>query len=120
MNDSRPLNTKRRSLICFSILIGASNASTGGKFSRQRENLIREITKHYFPEGSSILNAEGSWLDAKKRKYVREEARQILVCAATRRELTPLCKALITALKQRELLIVQLGPASVFPASGPG
>jgi hypothetical protein len=117
MKDTKNSRRTRRSpssLICFSILIGAGSSSAGGKFSRQRERLIREITKTYFPEGSSILNAEGSWLDAKKRRYVREEARQILVCAASKRELQPFCRALVTALKQKELLIVELGRATAF------
>jgi len=111
---SRRTRRSRSSLICFSILIGAGSPSASGKFSRQRERLIREITKNYFPEGSSILNAEGSWLDASKRRYVREEARQILVCAASKRELHPFCRALVTALKQKELLIVQIGHATAF------
>jgi hypothetical protein len=47
---------------------------------------------------------------------VNEEARQVLVCAPSRHALRPWCEALLTALAQKELLIVQLGTATRFVA----
>lgn len=99
---------------CYSVLIGARNGPGHGKFSKRRAQIVCDITARYFPEGSSILDAEGGWFDPERRIFVREESRQVLVCASSLKALRPWCAALSRALQQRELLVVRLGPATLY------
>lgn len=67
-------------LKCFSLLLGARNTPGAGKrFSAADEERIREITFRHFPDGFTILNADGGWFDPIRRRFVEEESRQILV-----------------------------------------
>jgi hypothetical protein len=108
-----------KSRLCFSVFVGAADRTGRGRFSSRRETALRNITKKYFPTGATILNAKGTWVDPASGEFVDEEARQILVCAPSRRSLRPWCQALLTALDQKELLVVQLGTAASFSARKP-
>ena len=81
--------------------------------------MIRELTAHHFPDGFTILNAEGGWYDTERRIFVEEAARQILICTADLRELKAWCAALAGALRQKELLVVELGVARTFRYHAP-
>lgn len=105
------------SLKCFSLLLGARNTPGGGKhFTPHDEEQIRSLTFRHFPDGFTILNASGGWFDPQKKRFVDEDSRQILVCTPTIRLLRPWCDELARVLKQKELLVVQLGPVSTFEA----
>jgi hypothetical protein len=96
---------------CFSLLIGARNTPSGGdQFDQKEEEQIRAITFRHFPRGFTILNADGGWFDPQLGKFVAEESRQILVTTDRRASLRPWCDELGTALRQKELLVVELGP----------
>ena len=104
-------------LKCYSLLLGARNTPAAGKrFTRNDEERIREITFRHFPDGFTILNADGGWFDP-QRGFVEEESRQILVCAASMQALRRWCNELAVGLSQKELLVVEQGPASVFKRS---
>ena len=105
-------------LTCFSVLIGARHTPAGGKhFSRRDDACIREITFRHFPDGFTVLNADGGWYDP-ARGFIEEDSRQILICAPSRSALRDWCADLAGALKQQELLVVQSGPAATFRARG--
>jgi hypothetical protein len=105
-------------LKCFSLLLGARNTPGAGRnFAPDDEQRIREITFRHFPEGFTVLNADGGWFDPAKG-FIAEDSRQFLVCAPSLRALRPWCDELAAALKQKELLVVELGPASTFRARG--
>ena len=79
-------------LTCFSLILGARNTPAAGQhFSRADDERIRDITFRHFPEGFTILNADGGWFDPARRKFVEEDSRQILVCARRRSELRAWC-----------------------------
>ena len=104
---------------CFSVLLGARNTPAAGKdFSKADDELIREITFRHFPNGFTILNADGGWFDPKRREFIAEESRQILVCTQRRADLRNWCRELGAALQQKELLVVEIGPAALFGATG--
>lgn len=98
---------------CYSLILGARN-SAARQFSRADERRVRDITARHFPEGFTILNADGGWFDPARGKFVREASRQILVCAPSLRRLRPWCRELGRALRQKELMVVELGPATLF------
>lgn len=103
-------------LKCFSLMLGARNTpGAGRRFRRVDEEQVRAITFRYFPDGFSIFNADGGWFDP-ARGFIAEEARQILVCAHSVRALRRWCEELARALQQKELLVVELGPAFTFKA----
>jgi hypothetical protein len=100
---------------CFSLLLGARQTpGAGRRFSRRDDQVIRDLTFRYFPAGFTILNAAGGWFDPARKKFVEEDSRQILVCAERRAALRTWCEALAGALRQKELLVVELGPADAF------
>jgi hypothetical protein len=100
---------------CFSLILGARNTPTAGKkFSKRDDAAIRDITARHFPDGFTVLNADGAWFDRQTRKFIEEESRQLLVCTARRADLRAWCQELGSALQQKELLIVELGRASSF------
>lgn len=100
---------------CFSLILGARNTPAAGRrFSRIDDELIRELTARHFPDGFTILNADGGWFDPERRSFVEEAARQVLICTADRRALRAWCMALARALRQKELLVVELGAARMF------
>ena len=101
-------------LKCFSLVIGARNTPAAGRnFARVDEERVREITFRHFPDGFTVLNADGGWYDP-QRGFIEEDSRQLLVCAPSLAALRPWCNELAHALKQKELLVVELGPASTF------
>jgi hypothetical protein len=100
---------------CFSLLLGARNTKGARRtFSGGDEALIREITFRHFPDGFTILNAEGGWFDPVRRKFIEEHTRQILVHTSNRTPLRAWCAELAEALNQRELLVVEVGPARAY------
>ena len=100
---------------CFSLLLGARNTPLAGKrFTRHDEAQIRAITFRHFPEGFTILNADGGWFDPRRGRFVAEQSRQILVSARSRAALRAWCRELGRALAQRELLIIEVGPITRF------
>ena len=100
---------------CFSLILGARNTPSAGlRFSKLDDGMIRELTARYFPDGFTILNADGGWFDPRRRVFVEEAARQVLVCTSDRRALRAWCAALARALRQQELLVVELGVARTF------
>jgi hypothetical protein len=102
-------------LKCFSLLLGARNTPASGKdFTASDDERIREITFRHFPDGFTILNADGGWFDPAKKRFIEEASRQILVCTAQRGDLRAWCAELAQALKQQELLVVEIGPAAAF------
>jgi hypothetical protein len=102
---------------CYSLTLGARHASGAGRrFAAADDTRVRLITRRHFPEGFTILHAQGGWFDPAARRFVAEESRQILVCATSRRRLRPWCRDLARGLKQKELLVVELGPAIRFRA----
>jgi hypothetical protein len=62
------------------------------------------------------LNADGGWFDPVKKRFIKEQSRQILVCTSQPGKLAAWCDELCTALKQEELLVIELGRASTFSA----
>lgn len=101
-------------LKCFSLILGARNTPSAGKrFTRADEQRIREITFRHFPDGFTVLNADGGWFDP-QRGFIEEESRQILVCAKSLRSLRRWCDELARAMQQKELLVVEVGAASAF------
>lgn len=102
---------------CYSLLLGARNTPAHGKrFSAEDDARIREITFSHFPDGFTVLNADGGWFDPVERTFIEEESRQILVCTGNRAALRSWCTALADALQQDELLVVEMGPAVTFRA----
>lgn len=100
---------------CFTLILGARHTSaTGPRFKAADDRRIREITRSHFPDGFTILEANGGWFDPEKKRFVNEESRQILVCSPSRRRLTAWCEELAGALKQKELLVVEAGTALRF------
>ena len=103
---------------CYSLLLGARNTgSRTHRFSASDERRIREITFRHFPEGFTVLNADGGWFDPTRRRFVREESRQILICTDERRRLASWCAELRVALRQDELLVIDAGVVRVFSAA---
>ena len=104
------LNTK-----CYSLLLGARNTPAAGReFRAEDDARIRDITARHFPDGFTILAADGAWFDATHQRFVEEESRQILVSTSRPATLRPWIDELGHALGQKELLVVELGPAATF------
>ena len=101
---------------CYSLFLGARNTSAAGKrFSRGDDARIREVTFRHFPEGFTVLNAAGGWYDP-KRGFIKEESRELLVCASSLGAVRRWCDELAWELQQKELLVVELGRALTFRA----
>jgi hypothetical protein len=97
---------------CWSLLIGARKVrSQSRRFSRADDRLIEEITTRHFPNGFTILHALGGWLDSARRKFVKEESRQVLICGASPASVRRWGRELGRALRQEELVVVRLGNA---------
>lgn len=100
---------------CFSLILGARNTPAAGRrFSKLDDEMLRELTARHFPDGFTILNADGGWFDPERRTFVEEAARQVLICTSDRQALGAWCAALARALHQKELLVVELGVARTF------
>jgi hypothetical protein len=96
----------------YSLLIGSNNAR--GRFFNRDEKLLQQITARYFPEGFTILVANGSWYDSGTGSFHKEEARQVLICTRRARKLHAWCVELGRALRQKELLLIEVGSAHRF------
>ena len=105
---------------CYSLLVGARNRRGTPKFSRATEAVLQKITANHFPDGFTILDAAGGWFDPRRRKFQKEQSRQVLVCTAHPARLGPWCAELARALGQEELLVTELGRARRFIFSPPG
>jgi hypothetical protein len=108
---------------CFSLLLGARHTPTrGARFRPEDDTLIRDITFRHFPDGFTVLHADGGWFDPQARRFVQEESRQLLITAASRTALHAWCMELGTALQQQQLLLVEVGPITTVEvdASPPG
>ena len=100
---------------CYSLLLGARHTvARGKKFSRRDDATIRALTFRHFPDGFTVLNADGGWYDPAQRRFIAEESRQILVCTKSSAAVRRWCAALGRALQQKELLVVEMGPAKTF------
>ncbi len=100
---------------CFSLLLGARNTpASQAKFAREDEELLREVTTKHFPDGFTVLNAEGGWFDPRRGRFVEEESRQIIVCAPSRRPLRAWLEELAAAMRQAELIVVEMGRATTY------
>jgi hypothetical protein len=100
---------------CFSLILGARNTPAAGRhFSRADDQRIRDLTFRHFPGGFTILNADGGWFDPVRKAFLEEESRQILVAARRRADLRPWAAELAGTLQQKELFIVEIGPAYSF------
>jgi hypothetical protein len=96
---------------CFSLLLGARHTPMGGaRFRPEDDTLIRDITFRHFPDGFTVLHADGGWFDPQARRFVQEESRQLLITAESRAALRAWCRELGTALQQQQLLLVEVGP----------
>ena len=53
----------------------------GGKVSKRQWNQFvkTEITPK-FPDGSTILNATGNWLDSETKKTIKEPSKVVIIC----------------------------------------
>ncbi len=101
--------------MCYSLLLGArSTPGRGARFLAKDEETLRAITARHFPEGFTVLNADGAWFDPEARRFIEEEARQVIVCTDRRGRLRSWCEELATALEQKELLVTEVGRAAMF------
>jgi hypothetical protein len=97
---------------CYSLLLGARNARR--TFSKEDDAQVRAITLRHFPTGFTILNSAGAGYDPARRRFVTEQSRQILVCGTSIRRLRRWAAELAAALRQHELLVVELGRGFLF------
>ena len=104
-------------LKCFSVMVGMRHTPTRRKhFAATDDEKIHAITFRHFPDGFTVLNADGGWFDPERRRFVAEESRQVIVSARSVRVLRAWCADLAAALRQKELLVIELGPVSTFRA----
>ena len=96
----------------YSLLVGSNNAR--GYFLRRDDQLLREITARHFPQGFTIMNAAGSWYDPSAKTFRKEEAREVLICTRRPAKLRKWCTELGRALRQKELLLIEVGSATRF------
>jgi hypothetical protein len=102
-------------LKCFSLFLGARNTPGAGKhFTSTDDDQIRSLTFRHFSDGFTILNASGGWFDPARKRFIAEDSRQILVCASGIRSLRRWLNELAGALKQKALLVIEVGAASTF------
>lgn len=94
---------------CWSILIGARRIGSRGTVSRADDRRLQTITASHFRGGYTVLEATGGWFDPSRRKFVREDSRQILVTSGSIRAVETWARALGAAFRQKELLLVKLG-----------
>lgn len=95
---------------CWSLLIGASRLEGARRtFSTRDERIIQEITTRHFPGGYTILSASGGWFDPVRRRFIREDSRQVLICGAPLGAVRRWACKLGAALGQKELLLVAHG-----------
>jgi hypothetical protein len=93
----------------YSLLVGSKAGQR--RFSAVDEQRLRTITARHFPDGFTILDADGVWYDPETKKFSREAARQILVCTQKVSHVRRWSQEIGKALQQRELLLVETGSA---------
>lgn len=94
----------------WSLFVGARTLRPRGRrFSGSDDALLQRITTEHFPQGYTILEASGGWMDPDRRRFVREESRQILIACDSPRAVRRWARALGAALRQKELLVCRLG-----------
>jgi hypothetical protein len=101
----------------YSLTLGARQGR-GGHWRSRDDQVVRQITEKHFPDGFTILRAAGGWFDPVRRRFIEESSRQVIVCTADKRKLRPWCRDLATALRQQELLLIEVGPARTFRFPG--
>lgn len=104
-----------RKIRCWSLLIGSQRVGHGPSFRKAHEQLIQRLTAGHFPNGYTILAAQGGWYDPARRRFIREATRQVLVTASSVARVRAWARALGRALRQKETLLVELGPARIIP-----
>lgn len=104
---------------CYSLMIGARNRPGRRRFSPAADATLQQVTGRHFPGGFTIIHAAGGWFDPDRRKFVREESRQVLVAAARPARLRAWCAELAAALRQEELIVWELGRLRRFRRPGP-
>jgi hypothetical protein len=95
----------------YSLLVGARPRRT--RLSIRDDALIDAVTSRHFPQGFSVLVVRGRWSRG-GGKPRREEARQILVTAASDARVQRWARELGAQLEQQELLLVRVGPARIL------
>lgn len=103
---------------CWSLLVGSRHFGRTGRFTRTDDLRLQHITAAYFPAGYTILNASGGWYDPTKKRFIREDSRQVLVCTDDRRAVKRWARELGHALQQQELLLVEGGRATTLSPTG--
>lgn len=100
---------------CFSLILGARNTPAARRrFLKKDDALIRTLTAEHFPDGFTILEAQGGWFDPTRRAFIEESARQILVSSKSLSRVKAWCADLACKLDQKELLIVEQGTVRTF------
>jgi hypothetical protein len=97
----------------YSLTLGAPKGS-GSRWRLRDEQAVQQITKKHFPDGFTILEANGGWYDPARNRFITESSRQVLVCTDDQKKLKPWCRDLAAALRQKELLLIEVGPARTF------
>jgi hypothetical protein len=90
-------------------MIGARHWRGRRRFSRTADALILVVTRKYFPDGFTVTRTTGGWFDPARRKFVREESRQVTVAAPGPGSLRAWCGELAARLRQREVVVLELG-----------
>lgn len=103
----------------WSVFIGARRVRKGRSFLRTDDKLLQIITARFFPNGYTILEARGGWFDPHRRRFLREDSRQIIVTSNSSGAVRAWARTLGAALRQKELLLVQLGTARILKIQVP-
>lgn len=104
----------------YAVSVGARNsAAAGHRFSARDERLIRKVTRAYFPNGFTILEARGGWWDPDKKNFVREETRQIQVNSSSWPAVRRWALHLGRTLGQKEIVVARTGTAVTLAVHAP-
>jgi hypothetical protein len=96
----------------WSLFIGARQTGAGKRrFSAVDDRTLQRITAKHFPQGYTILEARGGWYDSERRRFVREESRQVLITTEAKKRVVRWASELGAAFEQKELLVMKLGRA---------
>ncbi|MDB6167433.1 MAG: hypothetical protein JWM88_297 [Verrucomicrobia bacterium] len=98
----------------YSLFLGARNDPARGRFRAADELAVQRITAKHFPDGFTILEATGGWYDPAARRFRKEDSRQVLITTSRPAKLRAWCGDLGRALRQKQLLVVETGPARWF------
>lgn len=95
----------------YSLLVGARAAFNSGEFSPAQERLLLNVTREHFPQGFTLLRARGGWWNPDAQRFEREESREVRVVCSAYRPVLAWARGVCTALKQKEVLITEIGCA---------